>query len=400
MSDPLFVLAVLAACVVAAELLARKPGVRHLGTALVVIVIAAVVANLGVIPTSGGDHPIYAFVFREGAWMAIFWLLLQVDLRRVWRAGAAAIGLFALGAAGTAAGALMASWLLGGAGSQPFDHALAGMFTATYIGGSANFMALASHYRVDDGVLLASANAVDAGMTTLWMAVTIAVPRVLGRGRGRPGAGSETAGSTATVATAATVEADAADAAAVAVAHDTETVHPIDLGILVAGAAGAVWLSQALAAASAGLVGFEVPGILILTTLALLLGQVPLVGRLRGSRLLGLFGVYMFLATIGALCDAGALLASGDLGLHLLAFVCVLFAVHALLLFGVALVFRLDMDVAALASQANIGGSSSALALARSLGRPDLVLPGILIGAVGTATGTYAGLWVGSLLAP
>jgi len=389
MSDPLFVLAVLAACVVVAEFLARRPGIRHLGTALVVIVVTAVVANLGVIPTSGGGHSIYAFLFREGAWMAIFWLLLQVDLRRVWRAGTAAVGLFALGAAGTAAGALVATWLLGGAGAPAFDHALAGMFTATYIGGSANFMALASHYQVNEGVLLASANAVDAGMTTLWMAVTVAVPRLLGRGHRQSASGRA----------AAAAEADAAAAIAEsAIAHDTETVHPIDLGVLVAGAAAAVWLSLGLEARSSDLVGFKVPGILILTTLALLLAQVPAVGRLRGSRLLGLFGVYLFLATIGALCDARTLLASGELGLALLAFVAVLFAVHALLLFGVALVFRLDMSIAALASQANIGGSSSALALARSLGRSDLVLPGILIGALGTAMGTYVGLWVASVL--
>ncbi len=386
MSDPLFVLAVLAACVVVAEVLARQPGIRHLGTAMVVIVVTGVVANVGVIPTSGGEHPVYAFLFQEGAWMAIFWLLLQVDLRRVWRAGATAIGLFALGAAGTAAGALVASWLLGGAGAPAFDHALAGMFTATYIGGSANFMALASHYQVNDGVLLASANAVDAGMTTLWMAVTIALPRLIGR----RGLAPET------------TAADAGGAASSSDAHvaqDTEAVHPIDLGILVAGAAGAVWLSRELAARSGDLVGFQMPGILILTTLALLLAQIPVVGRLRGSRLLGLFGVYLFLATIGALCDAQALIASGELGLALLAFVAMLFAVHAIILFGVALIFRLDIDVAALASQANIGGSSSALALARSLGRSDLILPGVLIGALGTASGTYFGLWVASLLA-
>ena len=387
MSDPLFVLAVLAACVVVAEVLARQPGIRHLGTAMVVIVVTGVIANVGVIPTSGGEHPVYAFLFQEGAWMAIFWLLLQIDLRRVWRAGATAIGLFALGAAGTAAGALVASWLLGGAGAPAFDHALAGMFTATYIGGSANFMALASHYQVNDGVLLASANAVDAGMTTLWMAVTIALPRLIGR-RGR-----QQLEPTVTDAD------DAGSSSDAIVAQDTEAVHPIDLGILVAGAAGAVWLSRELAARSADLVGLRVPGILILTTLALLLAQIPVVGRLRGSRLLGLFGVYLFLATIGALCDARALIASGELGLALLAFVAVLFAVHAIILFGGALIFRLDIDVAALASQANIGGSSSALALARSLGRSDLILPGILIGALGTASGTYVGLWVASLLA-
>ncbi len=47
----------------------------------------------------------------------------------------------------------------------------------------------------------------------------------------------------------------------------------------------------------------------------------------------------------------------------------------------------------AVASQANIGGGTSALALARSLNRPDLVLPAILIGSLGLALGTYLGFF-------
>ncbi|MHC5065166.1 MAG: DUF819 family protein, partial [Planctomycetota bacterium] len=45
----------------------------------------------------------------------------------------------------------------------------------------------------------------------------------------------------------------------------------------------------------------------------------------------------------------------------------------------------------AVASQANVGGSTSALALARSLGRGEMVLPAILVGSLGTALGNFAG---------
>jgi uncharacterized membrane protein len=97
---------------------------------------------------------------------------------------------------------------------------------------------------------------------------------------------------------------------------------------------------------------------------------------------------------IGALCDIGALRSSGALGLWIFLFVLVLIAVHATLVFGASALLRLDPDVAAVASQANIGGSTSALALARSLGRGDLVLPGILVGSLGSALGTYVGVAV------
>ena len=45
---------------------------------------------------------------------------------------------------------------------------------------------------------------------------------------------------------------------------------------------------------------------------------------------------------------------------------------------------------AAVASQANVGGSTSALALAKSLGREDLLVPAILLVVM---TGVYASMW-------
>ncbi len=59
---------------------------------------------------------------------------------------------------------------------------------------------------------------------------------------------------------------------------------------------------------------------------------------------------------------------------------------------------RADPDVVAVASQANIGGGTSALALARSLNRLDLVLPAILIGSLGLALGTYLGFFTAEYL--
>ena len=73
--------------------------------------------------------------------------------------------------------------------------------------------------------------------------------------------------------------------------------------------------------------------------------------------------------------------------------------VHGAIVFGVGAMVRADPAMSAVASQANIGGSTSALALAKSLGRGDLMLPGILVGALGNAVGTYLGFltaaWLG-----
>jgi len=383
-TNPLWILAVLGLAVALSEWLARHTPLRHLGSALLVIVIVAVAANVGVIPAYSGEIPVYAGIFDVVAPLAIFLLLLRVHLAGLMRAGGPMLLLFGLGSAGTMAGVLLGMRLVGGDGAfDGLGFALGGMYTGTYTGGSINFNAVAIAYDVNEhAALYAGAAAVDNVATTIWMVATVALPRLLSRWMPRR------------------APAEADDATISNDLHETELerVGPFDLALLLALAAGAVWLSDALSARAAALVGFGVPSILILTTLALALAQVPAVQRLRGARLTGWLAVMLFLAVIGALCDLEALRGIGPLALRLVALVGVTIAVHGFLLFGAGALVRADADVVAVASQANIGGSTSALALARSLGRGDLMLPAVLVGSLGNAVGTYLGFLVAHLL--
>ncbi|MEM6992564.1 MAG: DUF819 family protein [Myxococcota bacterium] len=381
-SDPLLVLAALLWCVVVSELLARHTVLRHGGTALIVIVVTAVIANAGIIPAGSTDArpvPIYDAIFEWLAPLAIFWLVLRVDLRRALSVGWPLLVCFALGVAGTTLGVIAGLSAVGGEVIGPHAHAVAGMFAATYTGGSANFNAVALHYDiVREGTLYAGAVAVDAGLTAVWMVVTIVVPRWLRRGIPR--------------------DVQAVDDAR-APDPDEERVAPYDLAVLSGVGMLALWAATAVSERLAD-AGIAIPMMLILTALALALGQLRWVSRLRGMNVLGMLAVYLFLAVIGAFCDLSALAALGRLGVSLSIFAVILLAVHGLVTFGGAAALRLDPDAAAIASQANIGGGSTALALARSLGRPDLVLPAILIGSLGTAVGTFVGFFVAAQLAP
>ena len=377
MGDPLLTLAVLCANLALAEWLVRRTPLRHLGSALLVIVLTSIGANAGLIPTFGPDEAVYNGIFEHVAPMGIFWLLLRVDLKDLARAGPAMIGLFLLGSAGTVLGVLAGMAVVGGA--EAFGdryHALGGMFVGTYTGGSVNFNAVALEYGVvESGPLFAGAAVVDSAMTTLWMAATVAIPRALARvwpGRRRTGV--------------------AVGAADLGIADDTESLHPLDVGVTVALGAAALWGSRALAE----LVG--VHSVVVLTTVALVLAQLPAVKRLRGPRTCGMVAVLLFLAVIGALCDVAALRELGDLGGVLALFVFVVVAVHGALVFGVGALCRADVSMVAVCSQANVGGGTSALALARSLGRADLVLPAVLVGTLGMAIGTYLGFSVAEWL--
>ncbi|MCH7993931.1 MAG: DUF819 family protein [Planctomycetes bacterium] len=385
LNDPIYILAVLSLNVFLSEWLVRHSFCRHFGTALLVIVLTAIVANLGVIPSSTVGSPVYDGVFDYVAPLAIFWLLLQVSIRDILKAGTPMLVMFLIGAMGTLVGVLVGMWAINGSESIGEQYrAIGGMFTGTYIGGSVNFSALALHYGVArDGVLYGATTAVDNIMTAVWMVVTIAVPRALRGVWPRPSR--------------APIEKPA-DKASNRGDDDTETVRPLDLALILAVGATALWLSDHLAAYLAKR-ELPVPSILILTTVALMLGQIPAVARLRGSRLMGMFAVYLFLATIGAFCDFAALGEIRELGTTLLIFVTIVVAIHGVITFGMGALLRLDPDVVAVASQANIGGGTSALALARSLQRSDLVLPAILVGSLGYGVGTYLGfLTAGYLL--
>ncbi len=383
-SDPLYILGMLCLIVVASEWLVRRTFLKHIGTALLVILMTAAAANAGLLPagsTAEAPVPVYDGIFGYVAPLAIFWLLLPVNLRDVLKAGLPMIGLFLLGSLGTAAGVLVAMWIIGGAEAiGPLFHAVGGMFTATYTGGSVNFNTIALQYDViRDGVLYGGSIVVDNIITTVWMVATLAVPRLLTPIWRRKNAVAEAVAMRGEI--------------ILGIEEDTETLHPVDLGLVLMLGLFAVWLSDRLAVWLA-----PIPSALILTVIALVLAQIPAVARLKGVRVLGMFAVYLFLAVIGAFCDVAALRELEHLGVMLLIFATIAVGIHGLLTFGAAWLLKIDPDIAAVASQANVGGGTSALALARSLGREDLVLPGVLVGSLGYAVGTFLGFWVANVL--
>jgi uncharacterized membrane protein len=79
-------------------------------------------------------------------------------------------------------------------------------------------------------------------------------------------------------------------------------------------------------------------------------------------------------------------------------FTLVVVSVHGLLLFGTGRLLGWDLPTLAVASQANVGGPPSAMALATARGYTDLLLPGVAVGLVGYAVGNYAGVGIAHLV--
>ncbi len=354
--------------------LTRFPWGKSVGTPIFVIVICALLSNLGLVPSAMASHPIYDGIFTYIAPLGIFIALLEVDLKSVRKAGLPLLAMFLLGSFATVIGVLVA-WLLvqPAAAIGPLAPALAGMFTGTYIGGSVNFSAIALHYQVNEaGNLFAAATVVDNLVGTPWIIASLILPKYLQKLFPRKKLASAGTGKQV---------------------RGAENITLSSLAALFALSLLGLALSQVL-------VGWfpQVPQIIFLTSLALLLAQFPSVQQLQGKHTVGFFFILLFLAVIGTLCDLSALLGVGDLAVTLLLFVGTLVLVHGLMIFGLGALFKVDWDVIAVASQANVGGNTTAIAAAESLERPDLLIPGMLVGSLGNALGTYVGFAVVSLL--
>jgi len=389
-TNGVYVLAVLCLLVAGSDWLVRRTPLRYLGTALLVIVLTAVVANLGILPTGSTEErpvPVYLGIFQYLAPISIFWLLLRASLRDILKAGIPLILLFVIGSLGTTLGIVVGMWVVN-APEQigPLYAPLGGMFVGTYTGGSINFNAVALNYNmVEEGVLYGGSVAADNILTTIWMIVTLSMPVFLKRIWPKS---SKTA-----------TNPEATALPDLGIDDDTEWIHPMDLGLTLFAGLSAWWLAENGAAWSEKL-GFPIPSIILITILALILAQFPFIKKLRGAQSLGMFSVYLFLAVIGAFCDLQALRGLGSLGLTILGFAFIGVLVHGIFTIAGARLLKLDVDMAAMVSQANVGGGTSALALARSRNRNDLVLPAVLLGSLGNALGTFLGFWATESLLP
>ena len=379
-TNPIFILTILFLNIVIAEWLNGKKIFNHLGTGLLVIIITAIVANLGVIPASSPATPVYESIFAYVAPISIFLMLLNINLKSLKKAGKPMVMMFMIGSFATMIGTLIAMWAVSGKSAiGQFYYALGGMYTGTYIGGSTNFNAVALHYGVSQqGGIFSAATVADNIITALWVIATLTLPKILQKRYPRIQLVK--------------IEGES-DEDSDKFMSDEESIRPFDVAFLLFisffGILLASWLNTILP---------QIPTILWLTTIALILAQVPLVNRLKGHKLLGLLGVYLFLAVIGAYCDVPALMKDGKLAVILMVFVTILVTIHGLITFGIGALLKIDWDIVSIASQANVGGSTSAMALSRSLNRGDLTLPGILVGALGNATGTYWGILIAELM--
>jgi uncharacterized membrane protein len=138
-----------------------------------------------------------------------------------------------------------------------------------------------------------------------------------------------------------------------------------------------------------------IPPVLWLTTLALVVGHLKSFLKLRGALQLGNLALHFFFVIIGIHSRVSEIL---SIGMEIFYYTLVVVGVHGLVVFGIGRLAGMDVGSLAVASQAAVGGPSSALAVAVSREWNGLVLPGIIVGLLGYALGNYLGFGVAYLV--
>ena len=331
---------------------------RQLGMTMVVLLIGLLVTHItGWQPSKAAA----GWVSGPLTSLAIAQLLLAVDLRRVWPDARRLLTPFAASVLLT-----LVAVLLGGLIFGPWLGAersvLAGGVTATFTGGSLNFVSVARTLQPPESLLLV-ATAADHVVFAIWFAVSL----WLGQRGSRP-------------------QPETPAPTAVAVTHQGAAAYGLDL----------LWgLGVLLSSQLVGLVLPAIPSILVLTTVALIAAQLPWGPSRRGCYDEGLLLIQPFFTVIGLSSPVGGLLGEGWPVLVYAAGIVALQAAAVLLLRRWR---RWPLGETLGASQAAIGGPSTALALATSLKRGELALPAVAIGLLGYLVGTYLGLIASAVL--
>ena len=314
--------------------------------------------------------------------LAVPLFLFDSDLKRVVRDAGSLLIAFLVGACSTIVGTLGALALipLKQLGEQGWKVAAA--LNSRHIGGAINFVAVADTLNID-GSIVSAAIAADNVVVALYFAFLFYLAK------------SGKAGEYDTKSVVTVPEPSLSEE--IALPDEEEKKSPITTSSIAYSIATASCLVTVGSAITAALC----PGLssLVFTSLLTVVSATVFpqwFQRLRTSgTAIGILFLQMFFAASGA---AGSLLLVLRQAPSLIAFSIIQLAIHFLVLMGVGRgMLRLDLNELYLASNANVGGPTTAAAMAQAKNWKKLVLPALLVGVFGYGTATALSLALGPI---
>lgn len=358
--------------------------------AIIALLGALILANLNIIPK---ESPTYDAVWGYIVPIAIPLLLFNADIKKIWTESGKMLGIFHISAVGTCLGAFIAAFAL--QAFIPETYKIAGMMTGSYVGGGVNFVAMTAAFKTSENMVNATIVA-DNLVMAVYFFVLMTIPTLLFFKKNFKTAAAESA---------ATAEDGETQASSYWGRKDI-SLKDIALAMGVAVAVAAVSKKLAI------LLGGTIPDsnfllgmlktmlgnqYLIMTTLMLILASVfsKFFSSINGAQELGTFLIYIFFVVIGVPASIKEIIVNSPM---LFVFCIIMVAVNLLITLSFGKLFKFNLEEMLLASNANIGGPTTAAAMAIAKGWNKLVIPTILSGIWGYVIGNYLGILVGNTL--
>ena len=360
--------------------------------AIIALIGALIFSNLKVIPT---ESVVYDQVWSYVVPLAITLLLYQCNITKIWKESGKMLVLFLVSSIGTMLGSTLGFLLLNK--HIPELAQIAGMMTGSYIGGGANFAAMASAFEIP-GDLVSAAVVSDNLLMALYFFVLISIPSIaLFRKKFKHPHIDEVE----------KIGVKEGETAASSYWKSKE-VSLKDIGFCIGSAFIIVAVSVSLAEFLSSIIPTSNAFLKILNTLLgnqyLIITTVTMLcatlksdffGNLGGAQEIGTFLIYLFFVVIGVPASIVSIVSNSPL---LLVFCLIVVTINMLVTFSVAKLFKFNLEDAILASNACIGGPTTAAAMAVSKSWTKLIAPIMLIGTLGYVIGNYCGIIVGNFL--
>jgi len=303
----------------------------------------------------------------------LFLLMINCDLRAIWRLGPRVLGVFActslsLFVAFIGTYLIYRHWLPGN------DWQPLAALSGSWVGGTANMIAVKQAIGMSD-THLAMSLLTDALCYSMWVVVLFSVARLA------PAFNRWTRATSSAELIVAETRADSPPT--------TDSVL-LWLGLALLVAAGSAWLGDRLP--ESGMVSPTTWTILLATGFGLVAAHTPL-ARLPGA---GKISSTLLVAVVAVLASQSSFEGMGRAPLYLLCGVCII-GIQGVLLALFAKLFRFDLYLCGISSLAHIGGVAATPVLAATYARP-LVPVGVLLALLGYILGTGFGLLVAQVL--
>ena len=383
-TDPTHVAALLAAVLAAVFALARVPALGRLFEIVPPVLWAYFVPMLlttsGVTPEANPAYAWFGYVLLP---MALFLLMLTIDLRAIASLGRLALIMLLVGTFGIVVGGPIAYLAVGQFIGDPEAWKGLAALSGSWIGGTANMVAVQESVGLDD---LGPIIVVDTVVGYGWMAILLFLSGYQAQFNTWVGA-----------------DTSAMDRVDETLRQLDTTRRPVTIntGAIIVGLGfGAAVLSRILGGALPPLgdptiISSGTWAVLIAVTAGLMLSFTPMrTLEADGASRIGYVALYLLLTGIGAQGNLAAVL---DAPLYLLTGV-VWLSIHIVLLFTAAKLLKAPLFFVATGSMANVGGAASAPIVA-GVYHPAMAPVGLLMAVAGYVLGIYAALGCAWLLA-